>query len=422
MATAREERLGARRREALSGGPLVVQATFAVAGDSAMTEAREQASPVESAPAALSQTHAVLQVLLIVVGAAVSVWALHRLAAVALVLILAALFAHVIAPSNWPSADSDRRPAASCVASGRHRRPCMCSSPAARRRVPRCCGPARPRRSTRYRARPGVCAVDPRVEHGWSRYYERLRIPIELRKRIDESVLAADDAAIAYRAWIADGAGREAVVCALAPAHPDPRVFLLKDATSVRRTIVKALPHHGRLRGHRLFEELHATLVAYIRAQLLACVLVGTICGVGFAALGIPYAVLLGVLAAVLEFIPLVGPLLLATVAAIVGALHAPILALWAVGFLRVVRLIEDYVIYPRLIRRGMHLHPLAVIVAILDRRQSWMASRACSSPCLPPRPWDRSRLHRHWLEWRGRDDAGRLRLLCTRRWLSGAA
>lgn len=51
---------------------------------------------------------------------------------------------------------------------------------------------------------------------------------------------------------------------------------------------------------------------------------------------------LLGVLAGVLEFIPLVGPLLLAIVASIVGALHAPVLALWAVGFLGVLRLVQD--------------------------------------------------------------------------------
>jgi AI-2E family transporter len=41
-------------------------------------------------------------------------------------------------------------------------------------------------------------------------------------------------------------------------------------------------------------------------------------------------------------------------------------LALWAVGFLAIVRFVEDYVIYPRLIRRGVELHPLAVILAIL--------------------------------------------------------
>jgi hypothetical protein len=111
---------------------------------------------------------------------------------------------------------------------------------------------------------------------------------------------------------------------------------------------------------------LNATLTAYIRAQLLACVLVGSLCGLVFAALGIPYSVLLGVLAGVLEFIPLVGPLLLAITASIVAALHAPILALWAVAFLGVLRMVEDYIVYPRLIRRGILLHPLAIIVAVL--------------------------------------------------------
>jgi len=77
-------------------------------------------------------------------------------------------------------------------------------------------------------------------------------------------------------------------------------------------------------------------------------------------------SVLLGALAGVLEFIPLVGPLAVAIVASIVAALHAPVLVLWTAGFLAAFRVVEDYVIYPRLIRRGIPLHPLAVILAVL--------------------------------------------------------
>ena len=152
------------------------------------------------------------------------------------------------------------------------------------------------------------------------------------------------------------------------------------------------------MRGHRLFEELNATLAAYIRAQLLACVLVGSLCGLGFAVIGIPYSVLLGVLAGVLEFIPLVGPLLLAIVAAIVGALHAPVLALRAVAFLGVLRLVEDYVIYPRLIRRGIALHPLGVILAVLAGAELdgvvgiFLAVPAVAIATV---------VGRHWLGWR---------------------
>ena len=371
-----------------------------------MTEPRDHASPLEGVPAAPSQTQtrAVLQVLLIVVVVAAGAWVLHKLASVVLVLVVAALFAYVIAPlvqlaerpiriagrprrlSRWAAITVVYVVMAGGVSGG-----AALLLPSATDQVDDMIARA-----------PAYTQSILAWEHGWSRYYQRLRVPIELRKRIDQSLLTADDAAIEYvRGSVMALVGTLSYVPWLV-LIPILAFFLLKDAASFRRAVLKALPHHGQLRGHRLFEEVNATLAAYIRAQLLACVLVGTICGVGFAVLGIPYPVLLGVLAGVLEFIPLVGPLLLATVAAIVGALHAPILALWAVGFLGVVRLIEDYVIYPRLIRRGMHLHPLAVIVAILVGAElDGVAGMFLAVPAAAIG----SVVYRHWLEWRSAED-----------------
>ena len=377
---------------------------LALTNSPAITEPCHDTVPSERAPAPPSQTRVVLQVLLIVVGVAIGVWALHRIASVVLVLTLATLFAYVIAPlvqlAERPiriAGRPRRLPRWAAIAlvyvlmAGSVSGGAALLVPSATQQVDDMIARA-----------PAYAQSILTWEHGWSRYYERLRIPIELRKRIDQSVLTADDAAIEYaRGSLMALVGTLSYVPWLG-LIPILAFFLLKDAASFRRAIVKALPHHGRLRGHRLFEELNATLVAYIRAQLLAGVLVGTFCGVGFAVLGIPYAVLLGVLAGVLEFIPFVGPLLLATVAAIVGALHAPMLALWAVGFLGVLRLVEDYVIYPRLIRRGIQLHPLAVIVAILIGAElDGVAGMFLAVPAAAIA----SVMYRHWLEWRGRDD-----------------
>jgi predicted PurR-regulated permease PerM len=74
--------------------------------------------------------------------------------------------------------------------------------------------------------------------------------------------------------------------------------------------------------------------------------------------------ILLGVLAAVLECIPLIGPFVVAAVAVLIAALHDPMLAVRTAVFLTVLRVVEDYVIYPRLIGRDIHLHPLVVIIA----------------------------------------------------------
>jgi predicted PurR-regulated permease PerM len=175
--------------------------------------------------------------------------------------------------------------------------------------------------------------------------------------------------------------------------------FFLKDADAFRRSAVAALPHRIRRRGYELFEELNSTLASYIRAQLLACVLVGSTCGVGFAVLGVPYAVLLGVLAGVMEFVPLIGPLVVAVVSAVLAALHAPLLALWVCGFLGVLRIVEDYVVYPRLIRHGIHLHPLAVIVAVLAGLElGGVAGVFLAIPAVAVV----SVAYRHWLDWHG--------------------
>jgi len=355
-------------------------------------------------PRGVFQTRVVLQILLIIAGLALGLWALHRLSSIVLVLILAASFAYVIAPlvelAQRPIRLAGRRRRLSrgaaiavvyVLIAGSVSGAVALLLPSATEQV------------NEVIVRAPVYAQSILTwEHGWSRYYGRLRIPLELRQSIDQSVLAASQgAAESLRGSLLALVGALSYVPWLL-LIPILAFFLLKDAASLRRTIVTALPHHGQLRGHRLFEELNATLAAYIRAQLLACVLVGTLSGVGFALLGIPYPVLLGVLAGVLEFIPLVGPLVLATVAAVVGALHAPMLALWAVGFLGVLRLVEDYVIYPRLMRRGIRLHPLAVILAVLAGAElNGVAGMFLSVPTVALA----TVVYRHWLEWRSGDD-----------------
>src|SRR4029077_6763308 len=134
---------------------------------------------------------------------------------------------------------------------------------------------------------------------------------------------------------------------------------------------------------------------------LIACVLVGVLSGAGFAVLGNPYAVLLGVLAAVMEFIPLIGPLVVAAVAVVIAALHDPMMAVWTALFLTVLRVVEDYVIYPRLIGRDIHLHPLVVILALLAGVElDGIAGIFIAVPVVALM----TVVARHWLEWRGRD------------------
>jgi predicted PurR-regulated permease PerM len=177
--------------------------------------------------------------------------------------------------------------------------------------------------------------------------------------------------------------------------------FFLRDAETFRRSALQMLPRgRWRWRGDEFFQDINSTLAAYIRAQLIACVFIGVICALGFTLFGLPSPLVLGVIAGVCEFVPLVGPLLVAVVAAIAALLHAgPFLAFLVLLFLAVLRIAQDYVIYPRLIGQGIHLHPLAVIVAILSGAElAGVAGIFLAIPVVAILTVS----YRHWLEHRG--------------------
>jgi predicted PurR-regulated permease PerM len=83
------------------------------------------------------------------------------------------------------------------------------------------------------------------------------------------------------------------------------------------------------------------------------------------------YAILLGILAGIFEFIPLIGPLTVAIIVVLTASFSDnPWDALYAAIFLIVLRIAQDYVIYPRIVREGIHLHPLAIILSVLMGEQ----------------------------------------------------
>jgi len=177
--------------------------------------------------------------------------------------------------------------------------------------------------------------------------------------------------------------------------------FLLKDVETFRRSALQMLPKgRWRWRGDEFFQDINSTLAAYIRAQLTACVLIGLVCAIGFTILGLPSPLVLGLIAGICEFVPLVGPLLVAVIAALLAVLHAgPFSAFLVLLFLGVLRIIQDYVIYPRLIGQGIHLHPLAVIIAILSGAElAGVAGIFLAIPVVAILTVS----YRHWLEHRG--------------------
>jgi predicted PurR-regulated permease PerM len=201
-----------------------------------------------------------------------------------------------------------------------------------------------------------------------SNRYERYRIPEAVQTQINEKATG-----------IAGAIGTEVTNFFIALVSYVPWLilvpvlafFFLKDANLFRISVLRLFPSGDwRTRMESIIHDVNTTLAAYTRAQLISCILIGTLCTIAFYSLGVNYALLLGVMAGILEFIPLIGPLTIAIIAITIASLESTWEAIYVFIFLGVLRLTHDYVTYPRIVREGVHLHPLAIILSVLAGEQ----------------------------------------------------
>ncbi|MGI9036061.1 MAG: AI-2E family transporter [Pyrinomonadaceae bacterium] len=199
--------------------------------------------------------------------------------------------------------------------------------------------------------------------------YDRYKIPEQYQEEINKQI---SDTVSSYGGQITSTIGVIALsVVSYLPwlvLIPILSFFFLKDANLFRLSLLRVFPHGDwRERIESIIHDVNKTLAAYVRAQLISCVLIGTICTIGFYILGLNYALLLGILAAAFEFIPLIGPLTIGiTAVTVAGVSNSAAAAGYVAIFLIVLRICQDYIFYPRIIRGGIHLHPLAIILSVL--------------------------------------------------------
>jgi predicted PurR-regulated permease PerM len=143
--------------------------------------------------------------------------------------------------------------------------------------------------------------------------------------------------------------------------------FFLKDGNDVKNAALDMAGNDEKrefLDG--LLLDIHTMLGHYIRALFLLSVAVFLLYAGFFTVAGVPYASLLATIAALLEFIPVLGPLLGAVIACVVAAISGYDHVGWMVIFFLVYRGFQDYVLSPHLMGAGLALHPLLVIFGAL--------------------------------------------------------
>ena len=145
-------------------------------------------------------------------------------------------------------------------------------------------------------------------------------------------------------------------------------VFFLRDGRSFADALIDVFDRRRQRQFlSALLSDLDTMLARYIRSQLVLAGLTMAVFTTVLTLMRLPYSVVLGVAAGVLEFIPVVGPLMAAAmilgVSFFTGYKHILLVAI----FLGVWRLVQDYVTAPRVMGKSVELHPLAALFAILS-------------------------------------------------------
>lgn len=142
--------------------------------------------------------------------------------------------------------------------------------------------------------------------------------------------------------------------------------FLSNDRDKIKEFALKLFPQKIRLRASKIIDELETKVGGYVTAQLLSITTVGIIVAVVLLILRVDYAVFLGFISAILDLVPIVGPILSGVLILLIAFPKGWIVCLIAIGSLLLGQFVENNWAKPYLFSKYMDLHPLVVIFSFV--------------------------------------------------------
>jgi predicted PurR-regulated permease PerM len=176
-------------------------------------------------------------------------------------------------------------------------------------------------------------------------------------------------------------------------------IYLLADGSRVSDWLRRNMPDQQQGRMRFLLDTLQRIVGGYIRGQLLLCGLIGLFVGVGMQVIGVPFALLLGVLAFVLEFIPVLGTLVSGAICVLLALSKGWVIAVIVLVYFVVVHVLEGDVIGPRIVGKTIGLHPVVSLAALIAGAELFgIAGALLASPVAGVL---QALLIAIWMEWR---------------------
>ena len=119
-----------------------------------------------------------------------------------------------------------------------------------------------------------------------------------------------------------------------------------------------------------IFDGFKIKMRRWLGTQLVLSLFVGFAVGLGMWFIGVRYALILGILAAIFEVVPIIGPIMIGLIAFVIAIADSTALGMYALAFFFVVQQFENHILIPIIMGKSMRVHPVIVVVSLLAGAQ----------------------------------------------------
>ncbi len=143
-------------------------------------------------------------------------------------------------------------------------------------------------------------------------------------------------------------------------------IYFLADMPRIRGLFYRLVPHSRRPRAILIGDDIMAKVGGYVLGNIVISIIAGALTFAWLAIFGVPYALLLAILVALLDVIPVVGSTIAGIAVALVALTVSLPVCLATIGFFILYRFFEDYVLVPKIIGKAVDVPALVTVVAVL--------------------------------------------------------
>jgi predicted PurR-regulated permease PerM len=138
------------------------------------------------------------------------------------------------------------------------------------------------------------------------------------------------------------------------------------DGERMKRSLLLLIPLERRSAARDMVADMEAKVGAYAFGQAILCGAIGLMALVAYLLLGLPYALVLAMFAGLMELLPVIGPVLGALPAVIIGLTISPTTAVWVIVATLIIQQLENSVLVPRIMNRAVGVTPLVTLLALI--------------------------------------------------------